>query len=64
METETVSTVEKAIAMEIVQHLVKSVKNVERKTTLSLFAVVIIKETIVILGQRKAKRARSFVKLV
>ena len=34
METETVNTVVKAIAMEIVQHLVKSVKNVERKTTL------------------------------
>ena len=64
METETVSTVVKVIIVEIVQHLVKSVKNVERKTTLSLFVGVMINETIVILGQRRAKRAKSFMKLV
>ena len=63
LETETVSTVVKPMAMEIVWHLVKSVKDVERKTTSSLFAVM-IHETIVILGKRKAKRARDFTKLM
>ena len=49
----------------IALHLEKSVKNVAAKTTLNLSAgvVVMINETIVILGKRKAKNAKDFTEI-